>query len=668
MPKRNFASDIDLMENRLIAAGLEILDNLNLPVNPKEARFFYHQSKKQIAYFDGVELQYVINATQLEEVYGGLAWKDDVAAVADSDISIGALVNNIVIDGVTLPTGSRVLLMGQTDLTENGVWLVGDQIRATDLDSSTEFNNAVIQVSSGTTYTGWLFRCKTLNPIIGEDEIEFTDMTPSVPDASTTVKGKTAYATDVETVALTLGTKAVTPLGLSAVISPMQAILNAIVPPAPAGLAGQDLTIVGSYLALKAATGVEKLCIDNIDPITDSLTFYNGNAGTLTVEVDSVVQGTRALGTGSDVGTYGALNIVGDVDPYDVGVPGHGLYKQLLARVQKTGLTLVAHTYQMKHSLTGNSDLLTFSVDALLNTIITDEQLNVTAIAMVSGVYTIAEACDLQVEFTLENAVSDFYNKTTIAKIESILVATAYVAPPVTPPGIGTDIQVGVLEYEVLGGVYSEAPVVTITGYNAKGATTPYNFNILKRIDTVSDESTRKTAGTGQYPASGYNAAFNSYNSLKNDYPSELQLVNGRYKIPTGNYSAWGGVDYSSGMGSGDRWVLFNLGITLSSASSFIIEIPSILGTWEADAETAGLQVQVKVEGVTGWLNANAAYSVGSPVANGDACMVFADSDNNTKKVTFGGTPRTGVLLIRIGLPYNSDKSFGQFVTVSNIF
>jgi hypothetical protein len=95
-----------------------------------------------------------------------------------TDVAIAtALENGDTAGGVTLATGDRILLNGQTNGAENGIYVVqpsGQALRATDFDTATEVDSGdFIFVSAGTyANTGWV---QTLKPAtIGTDPISFT--------------------------------------------------------------------------------------------------------------------------------------------------------------------------------------------------------------------------------------------------------------------------------------------------------------------------------------------------------------------------------------------------------------------------------------------------------------------------------------------------------------
>jgi hypothetical protein len=244
------------------------------------------------------------------------------------------------------------------------------------------------------------------------------------------------------------------------------------------------------------------------------------------------------------------------------------------------------------------------------------------------------------------------------------------VAPPGTPPAEAANVDFTGESVTVETAQYNEDVQLDIIGYNSKDEAGATSGNLTSaRVDTVSDESSRLVAGSGEFPAAGYGGAFVSGNSLKTTYTEELQMLNGEYRRPTGDYSGnapTAGEDYSAGMGTAYRYCIASGPFALSNASSFELDIDGAVG-FGANPEEPDVRIQVKVDGVTGWLDANAAYPlVGSPSADGDPAMVFAESTATSKKVTFGSTPRTGNLQIRIGLPDGSAKRFTG-ITVSNI-
>ena len=105
--------------------------------------------------------------------------KADVRAVATVDVDHTSTGVNDVIDGVTLALGDRVLLAGQTDPTENGIWVVETTqlSRAPDADEDHELNPGFhVDVLEGTAGKGKSYRLTSATPIeVGTDPIAFSD-------------------------------------------------------------------------------------------------------------------------------------------------------------------------------------------------------------------------------------------------------------------------------------------------------------------------------------------------------------------------------------------------------------------------------------------------------------------------------------------------------------
>lgn len=453
-------------------------------------------------------------------------------------------------------------------------------------------------------------------------------------------------------------------------------ILAKLAPAKPADLSTKTLALTTSYSAKEAATNTVRTNVtDVLRPQTSAFAanFYDGDAGTLSAEIDAVSVGSRALTTANDAGTYSGMVISSDVD-FWLGTSGkEGFWKGLNGYILPTSdLALGSHTYQMKHSSTGNTNLLTLYRDNPTTSTIVSEAATLPSGAShyISGVPTLNAGASILFGFSVQSAVGKFFHATKVADVTGSNISTVNIAPDVAGYAEDAAIPVSGASATVNASSYSEAPSVAIKGYNSKGtAGTTKNLALGARIDTVSSESTRKESGSGQYPASGYGAAFDSTVSLKTTYAEELQVLNGSYQVPpavdySGNLPV-AGPDYSTGMGTADRWATF-APTTLSNHSAFTITLNGTSGTYTG-TETAGIQIQAKVEGATGWIDCNAAYSgVGSPVANGDKALVVGSSTATVKRVTLGSTPRSGLLSIRIGLPAGSNKKFSS-ITVGSI-
>ena len=458
----------------------------------------------------------------------------------------------------------------------------------------------------------------------------------------------------------------------------MQAIIDKLIPPPPPNLLNLPFIYTATYSALQAGTGTaHSIVTDNTVFPAHIDNFYDGSTGTLTGYIDTVASGSRVIVGSGDVGTYGSLVITDQSDPYASQPGKENFWLQLSARIAPSvALSLGNHIFQLGHSTTGLSQSLSFWVDNPGISTISgiSSTLPGANTLFVSGVPSLATGENISFNFTVNGAVGKHYYATRLASLTSSYTSDlSNIAPPVTPPAENASVTYTAQTITVETVRYAETIPFTITGWNSKNQPgTPSISTVISRIDTVSSESTRRLSGSGQYPASGYGGAFTSATSLKTTYTEELQLLNGLYQLPATNYSSnlpTAGPDYSTGMGALDRWVMPSFtshnGISINNVSSFTITILNPSGTWSG-TETTGVSIYAKVEGVTGWIDCNKAYpAIGSPSANGDGALDVSNSSVYVKRVTFGPTPRTGTLYIRIGLPVGSNKKFSGITLTS---
>jgi len=459
-------------------------------------------------------------------------------------------------------------------------------------------------------------------------------------------------------------------------IDELNEVLAKLAPAKPANLSTFSLSLQSSYSATESSTGTNRSNVtsDNTPRTSNVTTFWDGESGTLTSEVDGSVTGTRTLTSGDDAGTYGDLVI--DTDSgYPPSGNGANFWQALTAYINRgSALSLGEHTMQMKHSTTGDTSLLTFYVDNPTTTTISGTSFNVTnsTTSYVSGVPTLSSGTTFTVDFTVNDAIKQFYNTTRIAAISGSNILSSTVNHQIT--GIqtansavsetGKTLTVGSNKYD-------ETPSVTFTGYNSQGtAGTSSNLSLTNvRVDTVStNESTkRKLSGSGQYPTTGYGGTYDSTQALNSGaYVNEMQFINGQFKYPSStNYSSLvptAGPNYTSGMGTGTRWWCYEHSTTLAAISAFTLTINGSSGF--SGTETSGVEIYARVDGssgTSGWIDCNSSYpGSGSPTNDGDPAMVFGSSTATSKRVTFGTAAKTGTLYIRIGFPSGSTKYFSS--------
>jgi len=545
-------------------------------------------------------------------------------------------------------------------------------------------------------------------------------------------------------------------------------IVGKLVPPPPSPLSSLTPTLLNAYTAKQAVSGTQRsTVVDNTRPTVEVDNFFDGDSGTVTAFVDGQSVGSRILSETNDAGTYGSLTIVSDSDPY-ANIPGkENFYKQVKARFTSASVISVGgtgHTFQLKHSLTGDSGILNVWVDNpvipviptnspsiakvvispkivnLINTNIAVSAIvsNTTTVGTytlyynnlsgmhslslqnssfqqidsitratwsttwttsngitftltpsapvtnqnqsivvntgttppvkyVSGIPVLTTGNKVSIAFNVNSAVSEFYNATRVARVESTVINSIDVAPASTPYGVGDTIPVNV-EGTIIASAFASPAVFKLIGYNSKGVLGFINHQTNLRIDSKSDESQRLKSGAGQFPTKGplftqFGNPFDATESLTLN--EELQLEGGVYKFPQAvDYSTYGGPDYRSVTGGtydSYRWLTLNLGsITDVNGLTITFQNPVNFGT---AVRTSGLKLYVRVDGATGWLDGSTSFQgAGSPSANGDAALVFANSSASVKRITFGPTVRSGVVYVRVGIAEGSPISFTGIV------
>ncbi len=443
-------------------------------------------------------------------------------------------------------------------------------------------------------------------------------------------------------------------------------VLKLLAPSPPPGLSNLDLVCIGSYQAYIESTSTLEWCVQSTIPSVRVFEpFYNGKSGLLTGLIDLFDVGNIILTDADDTGVYSSLQITSDEDRY-LGVSGsEGFWFELNARiVPSSALTLGPHDFQITHSDTGDSKILTVYIEtpSLPSVIGYSDTLPASNTRFISGVPSLTATDNIDISATIVNAVELHYSSIRVGVIQSANLVDVDLNPTV-PPANGSNMTFTNITAHGIG--YSENIALTVIPYNsANQAGTPVNANLGTRIDLVSNEI-RVVSGTGIYPPV-FGGVYDSTTSLQSTYITELQLLNGRYQFPNGNYTSnvpTVGPDYSAAMGIDDRYVTFNAA-TLSNASNFTITFNNTNGTWSG-VQTTGITIHARIGGSTGWINCNSPYpGFGNPNIDGANAMVFAESTSTSKRVTLGSAVLSGTLYVRIGLPPGTDKEF-ESVTIS---
>jgi len=445
-------------------------------------------------------------------------------------------------------------------------------------------------------------------------------------------------------------------------------LLLKLLPPKPDDLSTTPLVFESIYTARQESTSDVHNCTDDTTPKATAENFFNGDDGILTCEIDSVSHGVITITPDDDTGKHDDyLTIIDDSDPYAGQSGKEGIWKQLSAEILPTSpLSYDKHEFALTHSQSGSS-INSIWVDNPQTATITSAQVILpnNCNRWISGVPSLEVGDSLGFHADLNNAVGKHYHNNYVARVYSVDTDIVYF-DPLTPPSEGDVINVATT-LTIQNNRYNENVSVVCVPYNSKGQSPSSEIESHSRVDTISQEN-RVRSGNTQYPSFGisdneYGDTYDSTISLKDSsYYHELQLLNGQYQFPHGNYSSnlpTAGPDYSSGMGNDDRWVAFKT-IHIDNKSGLNLVFSNTSGTWNG-VETSGIQIYIQVLGVTGWLDCNHAYpGVGSPSNNGDYAMVYSMSSATSKRITFGSTVRTGDVYLRIALPSNSNKRFGS--------
>lgn len=222
------------------------------------------------------------------------------------------------------------------------------------------------------------------------------------------------------------------------------------------------------------------------------------------------------------------------------------------------------------------------------------------------------------------------------------------------------------LDYEIQPNWYYEDIELEANSYNIFGEN---NGNIKEtyhfRCDTVSDEHNRVSSGNGEYPDS-YGEIWNPIIDLSNT--NELMMLNGKWQWPVDNFkingtgissltqwnAAWilAGPDYSKATKDGVKYATFAFEIPLSNG--VFIKVPEFDRVKNTKAFNIS-SCQIRVEGVTDWLDAKKPYKgVGIVRSQGEGCLAVQDCDDDRIYCTFGPKPISGTLYVRFGLRYSN--------------
>lgn len=395
-----------------------------------------------------------------------------------------------------------------------------------------------------------------------------------------------------------------------------------------------------------------------------------GDTGTFTMlGITGGTLDTVTLTTGDDTRT----NIISlaEGDPYFGEEGKAGFYSGITSMsVTSTGLpTVTPSAVQLNISFTHPGGDTPETYDFYVNNAIAASVGAVTATVpamtkYTSGVPSLNTGDSItNIAFTISNGVSYFYAETSVWDIPVATVNAQVGDPDAIPTTPGQTMGVTGASTTVRSGQYSNTSFsFGVRGKNAAGAFSGQSTftSSTHRVDTVSNESSRLISGSGSYPATGYGGAYVSATSLTT-LTDEMMMLNNVYQYPTGNYTAFGGSDYSSIANT--RWVTFNLG-NFSSNGAFTLNF--IGSTGIVSIGQVNLLVEVIISGATAWVNGNANYSgVGNPGsgADGVASVVSGSSTPTSRRITFGAITYTGPIIVRVGITGSGPSFTGLTAT-----
>jgi hypothetical protein len=391
------------------------------------------------------------------------------------------------------------------------------------------------------------------------------------------------------------------------------------------------------------------------------------NGLTFSLFDNGLLVGTAALsGTYTVAKTSGRIRHGASVDPYTLPTPQAGkvgFWTGITSFALAESLPSITpsssqRTLQLFHPGTDSPETFNYYIDNPQNVTVGTITATVpTMTGTISGVPTLTTAQSVtNISFTINNVASYFWANTYVWEINSGLIAGSNGDPDVIPSFFGETGNVTGKSGQVQSGQFSNLSFsFTTKARNSIGffsSNTTYTSNV-HRVDTISNESVRRTSGSGNYPSTGYNGTYDSLQSLVGSYGEELQLLAGNYVYPSTNYTAFGGPNYSGA--SGLRWATFNLG-SITGRAAFTLTINGLSGI-SSKTGNANFFLEVKVDGSvpSKWVDGDAANpgsgNPGGGLSDGDPAALesYSGTSASVRRITFGSLPKTGNVVVRIG-------------------
>lgn len=272
----------------------------------------------------------------------------------------------------------------------------------------------------------------------------------------------------------------------------------------------------------------------------------------------------------------------------------------------------------------------------------------------ISGVPSLPTSAVIPItSFSILSASTYFYAPSPIWSLSNVAGITAMTGDITNTLTTTYDTGLVGSQSVTISNSYTESIGFTIQSKNRSntlaGSTSGYTNSSL-RYDP-SNESSRLTSGSGNYPSTGWGGTWgaNSGVSLLTN-TNELQMLNSSYVYPTVNYTSYGGPNYSTA--SGTRWVTFNIG-TFTNNSAFSLTING--ATNITSVGQSNLLIQIKISGATSWVDGNSYFSGVAPWPGSGTDGIsavdggYSGSSATYRRITFGSVTYSGAIIVRVG-------------------
>jgi hypothetical protein len=415
----------------------------------------------------------------------------------------------------------------------------------------------------------------------------------------------------------------------------------------------QDYTIDNATAHKFYATG---------DPIqggsTDSLTVTmncNSNSTTITpfvVGLNSTNQNNVNLST-----TYGDYYSIAGKTQFWASFYLPTIYFNTfdVGAVSSSGTYTVNITHKDVPSSGGETKSFNFYVEDGTVPVISSELLlsNQAMTHFVSGVPTLITNETFAVSFSIDNGIKNFYplvigdstvsltsNQYNNLSGQQIAGTYNYVATHTITGGYTESITGSINGYDIFGGISST--LSTLNNYRI------YTVSYIKaQTDSTSTTMKRYISPISSnvfesFSSNVYDLTAHQNSLIDSTYIYQLQLLNGVYQYPNTDYTVYGGANYTSL--SGFRYCDFKLRPITNQSN---LDLTFYGSTGITNVGQTNLKLYIKIEGVTGWLDANANLNSGTPLNDGDAAVIFDSDSSRTRRISFATC--SGNVLLRVG-------------------